>query len=78
MLMLLEPCTGHETQRVVQRVRFAGDLETLWYLRQDVLRALSATDGEMRARDELNQLNRLFKGALPQTMGPRAHQRLSA
>ena len=60
-------------QRVAQRVRFAGDLEALWYLRQDVLTALSAVDGEVAARRQMQQINRLFKGGLPDTMGPRAH-----
>src|SRR5258708_5102413 len=35
MLSLLQVHGGHSVQRVAQRVRFAGDLEALWYLRQD-------------------------------------------
>jgi hypothetical protein len=78
MLSLLQVHGGHTMQRVAQRVRFAGDLEALWYLRQDVLTALSAVDGEVAARRQMRQINRLFKGGLPDTMGPRNHHRESA
>lgn len=73
MLTLLQVHGGHAIQRVAQRVRFAGDLEALWYLRQDVLAALSAIDGEVVARKQMSHINRLFKGGLPGTMGPRPH-----
>lgn len=78
MLALLQTHGGHAIQRIAHRVRFADDLEALWYLRQDLLMALSTLDGEAAARRQLRQINGLFKGRLPQTMGPRAHQRFSA
>ncbi len=77
MLSLLQVHGGHSVQRVAQRVRFAGDLEALWYLRQDVLSALSAVDGEVSARRQMRPINRLFKGGLPGAMGPRAHHRVT-
>lgn len=77
MLTLLDGHEGPEVERLVQRVRFADGLETLWYLRQDVLMALSESDGELAAQQHMQQLNRLFKGGLPQTMGPRAHHRFT-
>ena len=76
MLSLLQVHGGHTIQRVAQRVRFAGDLEALWYLRQDVLTALSAVDGEVAARRQMRQINRLFKGGLPGSMEPRTHHRI--
>lgn len=78
MLSLLQVHGGHAIQRIAHRVRFADDLESLWYLRQDLLMALSALDGEAAARRQLRPINNLFKGRLPHTMGPRAHQRFSA
>lgn len=77
MLSLLQAHSGHGVARVVQRVRFAGDLEALWYLRQDVLTALSAVDGEVAAQRQMARINRLFKGGLPATLGPRPHQRIA-
>ncbi len=77
MLSLLQGHGGHSAQRVAQRVRFAGDLEALWYLRQDVLTALSAVDGEAAARRQMREINRLFKGGLPGAMVPRPHHRIT-
>jgi hypothetical protein len=75
MLTLLQVHTGSNVQRLMQRVRFAEDVEALWYLRQDLLVALSEVDGELKARRQVNQINGMFKGGLPNTMGPRTHQR---
>lgn len=76
MLSLLPSHGGHSVQRVSQRVRFAADVETLWYLRQDVMTALSAIDGETAARRKMKDINSMFEGGLPGSMGPRAHQRI--
>jgi hypothetical protein len=74
MLSLLEAHPGNTVHRVAQRVRFADDLEALWYLRQDVLTSLAEIDGEPSARRQMRRINSLFKGGLPQTMGPRVHR----
>jgi hypothetical protein len=74
MLSLLDARPGNTVQRVAQRVRFADDLEALWYLRQDVLTSLAEIDGEPSARRQMRRINSLFKGGLPQTMGPRVHR----
>ncbi|WP_432731763.1 hypothetical protein [Variovorax sp. W6] len=77
MLSVLQGHGGHSVQRVSQRVRFAADVEALWYLRQDVMIALSAIDGETAARRQMKTINSMFKGGLPGSMGPRAHQRFT-
>ncbi|MDM0044345.1 hypothetical protein QTH91_07635 [Variovorax dokdonensis] len=64
--------------RVAQKVQFADNLEALWYLRQDVMTALSDFDGESAARHQMRQINRMFKGRLPDALGPRDHRRLGA
>ncbi|RYF75433.1 MAG: hypothetical protein EOO22_04785 [Comamonadaceae bacterium] len=78
MLHLLQSHGGHVVQRVAQRVRFADDLETLWYLRQDVLLVLADADDARKTRREMRAISRLFKGWLPETMGPRTHHRFTA
>lgn len=75
MLEMLRPHGGHGVARVAQRVQFADDLEALWYLRQDVMTALSDFDGEGAARHQMRQINSMFKGRLPDSMGPRTHRR---
>ncbi|MFH0129769.1 hypothetical protein [Variovorax sp. EL159] len=77
MLSALQGRSGHSVQRVSQRVRFAVDMEALWYLRQDVMIALSDIDGESAARRQMKAINSMFKGGLPGSMGPRAHQRFT-
>ncbi|MGJ7558855.1 hypothetical protein ACSFBX_16870 [Variovorax sp. RB2P76] len=77
MLSVLQDHGGNSVQRVSQRVRFAADVESLWYLRQDVMIALSAIDGETAARHQMKTINSMFKGGLPGSMGPRAHQRFT-
>lgn len=77
MLSVLQAHGGHSIQRVSQRVRFAADVEALWYLRQDVMSALSAIDGESAARRQMKSINSMFKGRLPGSMGPRTHQRFT-
>ncbi|RYF50907.1 MAG: hypothetical protein EOO27_30900 [Comamonadaceae bacterium] len=78
MLSLLQVHGGHGVQRVAQRVRFADDLQALWYLRQDVMSALVELDGEAAARRQLRPINTMFKGRLPETMGRRPANRFSA
>ncbi len=75
MLAVLQVHGGHSVQRVAQRVRFASDMESLWYLRQDVMLALSAIDGEAAARRQMKAINGMFKGGLPGSMAPRRHHR---
>jgi len=74
--MLRAHGSDHGIVRVAQKVQFAGDLEALWYLRQDVMSALGDIDGEGAARRQMRQINSMFKGRLPDAMGPRAHRRL--
>lgn len=78
MLALLQVHGGHPVQRLTQRVLFAGDVEALWYLRQDLLTVLSELDGELAARHQMKKINSLFKGGVPDSMGPRVHQRFHA
>jgi hypothetical protein len=75
MLSLLQVHQTLQSQRLAQRVRFADDLESLWYLRQDLVSGLSQLEGELVARRHMTKINALFKGGLPNTMGPRVHQR---
>lgn len=77
MLQLLAQHEGAHFYRVAERIRYADEMECLWYLRQDVLAALSAIHGEEAARHEMAPLNALFKGLLPAalTAAPARQQR---
>jgi hypothetical protein len=74
MLSLLSRYAGHNIRRIQERVRFAGDMETLWYLRQDLVLALAELEGDTAARDQVRPMNALFSGCLPAALGPRRHR----
>lgn len=52
----------------------AADVQTLWYLRSDVLRVLSEVQGERVARDRLAGMTELFRGVVPDNQMPSARQ----
>ncbi len=54
--------------RVARRLRFADDVQTLWYARSELMAALAEQHGEARARQELERLGALFNGLLPAGM----------
>lgn len=68
MLQLLAKHEGARFYRVAERIRYADEMESLWYLRQDLLAALSDIHGETAARQEIKPLNALFKGLLPASL----------
>jgi hypothetical protein len=65
MLASLAGLAGSEVARMSMRLRYAGDIEALWYLRSDLLGILAALRGESGAREVFDQLTLLFHGRLP-------------
>jgi hypothetical protein len=65
MLASLAGGAGCEVARMNLRLRYATDIEALWYLRGDLLSTLSAWRGECTARSMLDQVTALFQGQLP-------------
>lgn len=78
MLLLLEPYASEQVGRTRQRVRFAQDMEALWYLRQDLVLVLTEFEGDEAARARTMEINRSFQGRLPSTMKPRLHRRFDS
>src|SRR4051812_12307184 len=65
MLDMLGPQGGQRFPQVTRRIRYAGDLQGLWYLRGDLMAALAATHGESVARERIEAISELFQGLLP-------------
>lgn len=63
------PC--HVLDQVVARVFCAPNIQTLWYLRTDVMTLLSGQYGEAAAREELRVISGMFRGLLPAALGSR-------
>lgn len=66
MIQCLVGLGGSEVARMNMRLRYASDIEALWYLRMD-LHAMLAMPlrGEAVANATLTQLTPLFQGQLP-------------
>jgi len=62
---------------IERRVRFASDVQGLWYLRGEMMEALSSLQGEYMARRKIDEVSTLFRGVLPSSMSSR-QSRLSA
>lgn len=61
-----EGCTSYP--HIERRVLFAPDLQGLWYLRADMMVAMSSLLGERAASQKLRQITHMFEGLLPRAM----------
>ncbi|MBA3772775.1 MAG: hypothetical protein H0X13_09910 [Ramlibacter sp.] len=57
--------------QVTRRIRYANDIQALWYLRGDLMAALAAMHGEMAAREKVSCVTRQFDGLLPNGLNSR-------
>lgn len=57
---------------IVRRVRFAPDVQGLWYARSDVMAILSNTYGETIAREKMLDISCKFVGLLPKSVTKRS------
>lgn len=71
MLALLGEAGGRQFANITRRVRYANDIQALWYLRGDLLAALASVNGEQEARQKLQRVTRLFHGLLPGSLNSR-------
>jgi hypothetical protein len=57
---------------VARRVRYAPDVQGLWYARSDVMAILATTYGETVARKKIADISGQFQGLLPSSLTSRA------
>ena len=65
MLGLLGEDGTKRFPHVTRRIRYANDVQGLWYLRGDLMAALAATEGESLAREHIQSITAMFHGLLP-------------
>lgn len=65
MLALLGDDGPRQFPHVTRRIRYAGDLQGLWYLRGDLMAALASLHGEVAARERVLDITDMFHGMLP-------------
>lgn len=56
---------------VARRVRYAPDVQGLWYVRSDVMAILASSHGETIAREKIARISGMFKGLLPNSLSTR-------
>jgi hypothetical protein len=56
---------GNELRHVRSRVLYGSDIQTLWYVRSDIMNLLSSTHGEAYAHAQLALITEMFRGLLP-------------
>jgi hypothetical protein len=65
MLSLLTSALDEQFPHVVRRIRYATDIQALWFLRGDLMRALASGCGEAAAREQLEAVSDMFEDLLP-------------
>ena len=65
MLAVLGDTGPKHFPQITRRIRYANDIQALWYLRGDLMAALAAMHGEAAARDKVSSVTRMFQGLLP-------------
>jgi hypothetical protein len=71
MLSLLGERGTKQFANVTRRIRYANDVQGLWYLRGDLMAALAASQGEAAAREQVQKITRMFSGLLPGSLNSR-------
>ncbi len=72
MLELLPDDELRRFPQVTRRIRYAGDVQALWYLRGDLMAILAGEHGEAEARRRIGDLTRMFRGLMPRSMVSRS------
>lgn len=71
MLALLGDSGPNQFPQVTRRIRYANDIQGLWYLRGDLMAALAAIHGEAAARQKIQSISQMFHGLLPSGLSSR-------
>jgi hypothetical protein len=65
MLELLEGEMGEHAARLNLRIRCAASLQSLWFMRSDMMAVLAASHGEVEARHRLELISETVRDSLP-------------
>lgn len=71
MLVALSQAGANRFPAVARRIRYAEDLQALWYLRGDLMAALAALRGEAEASASIQHISQQFQGMLPKGLSTR-------
>nr|WP_315204427.1 hypothetical protein [uncultured Albidiferax sp.] len=74
MLECLEDVEGFDGPLLRRRVAYAKDVQTLWFLRSDLMGVLASRAGEGAARAQMDKMAPLFQGLLPKGLVSRSNR----
>jgi hypothetical protein len=69
-LSTLEDHHQNDALKIWSEIVRATDIQTLWYLRSDVLRLLADFHGEPVARKKIDDISEMFRGMVPDNQMP--------
>jgi hypothetical protein len=72
MMDCLRQRTAQEVPSLQRRMARAQDVQTLWYLRADLMGVLANGEGESAARTQLEEITQMFQGLLPKALMSRS------
>jgi hypothetical protein len=71
MLSCLGEAGSKDFPQITRRIRYANDIQALWYLRGDLMASLAAIHGEASARRKVAGVTAQFQGLLPGSLNSR-------
>jgi hypothetical protein len=71
MQAMAEAAGGPRAQQVVRRVRYASDVEALWFIRSELMALLAGAYGEVVALDKVDEVSEMFDDLLPEGLRSR-------
>ncbi len=71
MLSSLGPVGGQQYPLLERRIMYCRDIESLWFMRGDLLLALAMMHGELVARHRVESLREMFQGLIPEALNSR-------
>ncbi|HSV34359.1 MAG TPA: hypothetical protein VLI46_02320 [Ramlibacter sp.] len=71
MLAMMGEAGPKHFPQITRRIRYANDIQALWYLRGDLMAALASMYGEVKAREKVASVTAQFQGLLPSGLGSR-------
>ena len=65
MLEMASLDTGERSLRLARRIRYASDLESLWFMRGELMGLLARRHGEAATFEQVEELSSMFADLLP-------------
>lgn len=71
MQAMAEAAGGARAEKVVRRIRYATDVEALWFIRSELMALLAGAYGELAALEKVDAISEMFDDLLPEGLRSR-------